>query len=86
MNMESESANFTIVVTINGSSKQIRVHTAETTDGVEYYKCGLEEKEITELRNDSGEWKQIWGDLNIGDVRNIGAVIDSYFAIEKIIS
>ncbi len=77
--MESGDINFTIEVVINGSSRYILVNTAETTDGVEFYKCQMGEKEITELRKDSGEWKQIWGNLNIDDVKNIGGIIESYF-------
>jgi hypothetical protein len=86
--MDSNSGNtdFTIEVTIKGSSRQVRVNPAESTDGVEFYKCQWGEKEIAELRKDVGEWRQIWGDLNEEEVKNMGAVIDAYIEIDKIIS
>ncbi|MCF3111732.1 hypothetical protein LL912_23290 [Niabella sp. CC-SYL272] len=84
--METGSKQFAIEVTIDGKRTQIQVTPAETTDGVTYYKCMAEGDEITQIRNDEGMWKQIWGDLSEEEVRAIGAVIDSYTEKNKITS
>ncbi|MBO9618446.1 MAG: hypothetical protein J7539_05360 [Niabella sp.] len=84
--MKDNNDLFTIAVTINGKSQQVEVATAETTDGVTFYKCNINAAEITELRRDEGRWKQLWGELNNVEIESIGAAIDAYFDKNKITS
>ncbi|SDC00846.1 hypothetical protein [Niabella drilacis] len=84
--METGNKQFSIEATIDGKRTQIQVTPAETTDGVTFYKCSVGSGEITQIRNDEGFWKQIWGDLSDEEVKSIGAVIDSYAEKNKITS
>gem|GEM_PF-971479 len=84
--MKAGKEQFTIEATIGGKRTQIEVSAAETTDGVTFYKCSTGSDEITQIRNDEGFWKQIWGDLSDEEVKSIGAVIDSYAEKNKITS
>lgn len=84
--METGTKQFAIEVTIDGKRTQLQVTPAETTDGVTFYKCRAGDDEITQIRNDEGIWKQIWGDLSDEEVKAIGAVIDSYTEKNKITS
>ncbi|MCD2425855.1 hypothetical protein LQ567_23935 [Niabella pedocola] len=84
--METGTKQFAIEVTIDGKRTQLQVTPAETTDGVTFYKCMAGADEITQIRNDEGIWKQIWGDLSDEEVKAIGAVIDSYTEKNKITS
>ncbi|MGJ7032199.1 hypothetical protein [Niabella hirudinis] len=77
---------FSIEATIHGKRTQIQVTPAETTDGVTFYKCMAGSEEITQIRNDEGYWKQIWGALNSDEIVAIGAIIDSYAEKNKIVS
>ncbi|WP_157558239.1 hypothetical protein [Niabella aurantiaca] len=84
--METGKEQFSIEATIGGKRTQIQVTPAETTDGVAFYKCTAGSDEITQIRNDEGFWKQVWGDLSDEEVKAIGAVIDSYQEKNKIVS
>ncbi|WP_300597273.1 hypothetical protein [Niabella sp.] len=84
--METGNKPFSIEATIDGKRTQIQVTPAETTDGVTFYKCTAGSEEITQIRNDEGFWKQIWGDLSDEEVKAIGAVIDSFAEKNKITS
>lgn len=75
-NLEIQPEEFDIKISLNGSMKTIQVKPEETTDGVEYFKCNLEGKNITQIRQEKdGSWEQIWGDLSNIDVVNIGKAI-----------
>ncbi|AHF17150.1 hypothetical protein [Niabella soli] len=84
--MEDSNNIFTIAVTINGKSQQVEVVTAETTDGVAFYKCNIASEEITQVRKDTDRWKQLWGSLTEMEIESIGAAIDAYFEKNKITS
>lgn len=77
--LETHAENFEIDISLNGSVKTIQVQPEETTDGAEYFKCNLDGKNITQIRQEKdGTWEQIWGDLNNLDVVNIGKAIASH--------
>ncbi|WP_245645515.1 hypothetical protein [Niabella ginsenosidivorans] len=84
--MKNEKEQFAIEATVNGKKQQIQVTTAETTDGVDFYVCKVNEKEITQVRKDMEGWKQVWGDLPEDEARHIGSLIDAYLKKNKITS
>ncbi|MEQ7800376.1 hypothetical protein ABDJ41_11270 [Pedobacter sp. ASV1-7] len=78
-NLDIQPENFDINISLNGSMKTIQVEPEETTDGAEYFKCNVEGKNITQIRQEKdGSWEQIWGDLSNIDVVNIGKAIAAY--------
>lgn len=78
-NLEIQPEGFDINISLNGSMKTIQVKPEETTDGAEYFKCNLDGKNITQIRQEKdGSWEQIWGDLSNIDVVNIGKAIAAH--------
>ncbi len=74
--MNSPHVDFYVIAKIDGEEKQIKVIELETTDGVPYYSCFIGEEEITQLRKETyGKWEQLWGDLPVQTVNNIGEKI-----------
>lgn len=70
------SENFEISINLSGSMKTILVKPEETTDGAEYFECILDDKSITQIRQEKdGSWEQIWGELNHLDIVTIGKAI-----------
>ncbi|WP_442590534.1 hypothetical protein ACSBL2_04830 [Pedobacter sp. AW31-3R] len=74
--LELNNPEFEITVSLSGEEKTIRVQPAETSDGVEYYKCNDGSAEITQIRKEEdGQWEQLWGDLEQQEIDLIGAAI-----------
>lgn len=71
--------DFEISITLNGANKTIHVKPDETSDGVEYFKCSEANKNITQIRQEKdGSWEQIWGELDIDMVQEIGKAISTH--------
>lgn len=67
---------FYITAKIDDQERFLKVIELETSDGVPYYSCLLGEKEITQIRKERyGKWEQLWGDLDMNSVNNIGEKI-----------
>lgn len=82
--LELRNPDFEITVNLNGNEKTIIVQPAETSDGIEYYKCNSTEQEITQLRQDEdGKWEQLWGTLSLPEIDAIGTVIAQKKALER---
>ena len=76
--LELRNPEFKITVNLGGEELIINVEPAETSDGVEYYKCNSGAKEITQLRQDEdASWEQLWGELEQPDIDAIGSAITS---------
>lgn len=68
---------FEIIVMLSGEEKTLKVHPAETSDGVAYYKCSSGTDEITQIRKEAeGKWEQLWGQLDQRQVDTIGIAIE----------
>ena len=75
--MKSSEISFNITAKIDGQEKEIKVTQLETTDGVPYYACHVENSEITQLRNETyGKWEQLWGDLDDKTLQHLGQQIE----------
>lgn len=69
---------FNINIQLNGSSKSIKVISKETTDGIEYFICELNDVQITQIRKEKdGNWEQIWGKLDPESINIIGRAISA---------
>ena len=76
--IDLNSRIFKINIQLNGSSKSIKVTTKETTDGIEYFICELNEVQITQVRKEKdGNWEQIWGKLDPESIKIIGSAISA---------
>lgn len=74
--LELNNPEFEITINLSEEQQAILVQPAETSDGVEYYKCSIGAKEITQIRQeDDGSWEQLWGELEQQDIDKIGLVI-----------
>lgn len=59
--------------------KRLTVRPEQTTDGVPIYHCYGEGTLITQLRQEtSGEWTQLWGNLQPDTVQRLGEAIANY--------
>ncbi|MGC4235842.1 MAG: hypothetical protein QM594_22920 [Niabella sp.] len=67
---------FSVQARVNGQMQEVFVLTSETTDGVTFYNCRVNENEITQIRKDEQVWKQIWGNISQEDVNAIGEAIE----------
>lgn len=72
----SNGREFSVEAKIAGKMQQVHIVTSETTDGVTFYNCRVEDDEITQIRKDEQVWKQIWGELDENDVKSIGEAIE----------
>lgn len=68
--------DFTVSAIVKGDLIDIAVSRSETSDGADFFICRIGYNEITQIRKDAQEWKQIWGDLNDTDVKSIGNAIE----------
>lgn len=76
---ELHQENFEININLGGANQTINVNPEETTDGVEYFKCSLAGKNLTQVRREEdGNWEQIWGDLDMRTVEAIGKAIAAH--------
>ncbi len=76
---ELHQENFEININLGGTNQTIYVNPEETTDGVEYFKCSLAGKNLTQIRREEdGNWEQIWGDLDMRTVEAIGKAITAH--------
>lgn len=74
----SQPADFEINIELNGVLKCLKTSIKETTDGVEYFNCNINDRNITQIRREKdGNWEQIWGNLTPHEVDAIGAAINS---------
>lgn len=72
---ETGNKNFSINVNIQGNPlENLEVKYRETTDGVPFYECQINDKKV-QLRKDE-KWEQIWGDLSSEAINELGAAID----------
>ncbi|WP_353128873.1 hypothetical protein [Parapedobacter pyrenivorans] len=61
--------------------KQLLVRPEQTTDGVPIYHCFFEGSSISQLRQEaSGEWVQLWGDLSVYSIQQVGKAIADHLA------
>lgn len=67
---------FTVQAKVEGIIQDIFISTSETTDGVTFYNCRVNNNEITQIRKDEQIWKQIWGTISDEDVKAIGQAIE----------
>ncbi|HKG04830.1 MAG TPA: hypothetical protein VKB19_00140 [Pedobacter sp.] len=73
---ESEGKNFITHAEIVGiTNRPLRINYKETTDGIPYYECIIDDQKI-QLRKDE-KWELIWGDLKPETVEQLGKVIDN---------
>jgi len=76
--LDSQNPEFEIQVNIDGTEKTVLVKPEETSDGVVYYNCMFEGKQLSEIREDvKGEWEQLWGNLTPAKVNAIGKAINA---------
>lgn len=73
---ENNGREFSVMAVIDGREQEVFIVSSETTDGIPFYNCRVNGNEITQLRKDEGEWKQIWGDASPQDVESIGEAIE----------
>lgn len=74
--MDTTHQDFYIKANIDGKEKQLKVVELQTTDGVPYYSCLIDEKEVTQIRKETyGKWEQLWGHLSAKTVNAIGEKI-----------
>ncbi|WP_432711888.1 hypothetical protein [Pedobacter sp.] len=67
---------FEVQINIDGTDQTILVKPEETSDGAAYYRCLLQGKQLTQIREDvKGEWEQLWGSLVQAKVNAIGKAI-----------
>ncbi|MES2416679.1 MAG: hypothetical protein V4541_00750 [Bacteroidota bacterium] len=75
--MKNYNQEFTISVHLSDKLRHINVRPKETTDGVAYFGCFLDKKEITQLRKELyGHWEQLWGNLDAATIESIGKEIE----------
>lgn len=77
--MKKEKLNpeeFEIIVHLEGASKRLKISPKETTDGVTYFNCNINDINLTQIRKEkNGTWEQIWGKLDPHSINAIGAAI-----------
>ncbi len=71
---------FWVTVIFNGKSKRIKVETKPDSDDLDIYTCFIEAVELTQITKDNKKWKQVWGNLNDGEVFLLGYEIDKLLA------
>ena len=77
--LELNNPEFEIQVVLDDTSKILSVKPDETSDGVAYYNCMQDGKQLTQLRLDEEDnWEQIWGDLDQTEVDAIGTAITEF--------
>ena len=74
--MYKSENDFTVNATVKGELMDVTISRSETSDGVDFFICRLGYNELTQIRKDAQEWKQIWGDLEGEDVKSIGNAIE----------
>ena len=73
---DSNGREFTVLAVISGNEQEVFVQTSETTDGVTFYNCRVNNNDVAEIRKDGEMWTLIWGHLNNEDVKSIGEAIE----------
>lgn len=78
--LSQEKFDITVSMGSNDDKEfNLRVRADETTDGVPYFVCETNGVEISQVRrNENNEWEQIWGDLDVQTVKNIGEAIEKH--------
>lgn len=75
-----QTDKFTVPFQQGGSQQTVDVHIDASTDDVDTYVCHLNGERITQIRKDSGQWKQLWGELNEQEIKQLGEAIDGELA------
>jgi demethoxyubiquinone hydroxylase (CLK1/Coq7/Cat5 family) len=75
MTRDTDSRIFEVYAELGGKKQQLQIKLTETTDGVPYYICLHGDEEIAQIREEDGDWKQLWGDLNDAELQHIGKAI-----------
>lgn len=71
-----QQQEFEIRIELSGTPKTIKISPNETTDGVEFFNCNINDINITQIRKEKdGDWEQIWGKLDPHTVNIIGDAI-----------
>ena len=73
---DNNGREFSVQAKIDGTMQKVFILTSETTDGVTFYNCRINGNEITQIRKEDQNWKQIWGDISEEDVKSIGEAIE----------
>jgi len=73
--LEEHNPGFDITVHLDGENKTITIQPDETSDGIEFYICSLDNHQITQIRFDDGKWDQLWGELDQEDIDTIGLAV-----------
>lgn len=71
-----QTDDFTVPFLQGDSKQKVDVHIAPSTDDVDTYVCHLNGEKLTQIRKDSGQWKQLWGKLNDREIKQLGEQID----------
>ena len=75
MTKDSGDRIFDVRAEVNGKEQRLQIKLTETTDGVPYYICLLNNREVSQIREEDGKWKQLWGSLNTTEIQAIGEAI-----------
>lgn len=79
----SENKKFIVSINPDGSNAQsIEVTHKETTDGLPYYICKIDNTEV-QLRKDE-HWEVIWGELDPEKTSQLGDEIDRHVLKNKV--
>lgn len=73
---DNNGREFSVQAVVGGTLQEVFILTSETTDGITFYNCRINGNEISQIRKDEQEWKQIWGDLPVADIQAIGEAIE----------
>ncbi len=78
--MQNSAKLFNATITAGGfKDKSISVRAEETTDGVPLYHCDVDGESASQLRQEpSGEWIQVWGELPVEMVAQLGRLIEAH--------
>lgn len=69
--------SFTVDTIMNGKTETVHVYPQETSDGVPYYTCKLNNETMTEIRRGvKQDWVQIWGELDKDSYTQLGQAIE----------
>lgn len=71
-----QTNNFSVSFQRNGEMQNISVEIDPSTDDADTYVCYLDGNRITQIRKDSNVWKQLWGELDDSEVKELGDHID----------
>lgn len=71
-----QTDDFTVPFLQGDSEQIVNVHIVPSTDDIDTYACHLNGERLTQIRKDSGQWKQLWGELDDREIKQLGEQID----------